>query len=246
MYSIEDSSGNKVSTERKVEVIRSQLLTSDLSSFQLKGSFKDVILEYENQEYNYFPDITFLGDSNVLYLYTNSNLISSSNTWARLNLNIAQINSSTFTTFINGNTTDLETALKTYKPKYLVASIGINTVLYMSKLKFLDETQKLIDNMKNNYPDTKLIFTSVLPVYEGTISANAQRSINEYNYYLLELCHKNKINFINIADRVKDETGQAHHDYFECNAENNCGFHLNSKGKEIYIDYIKHLDLGGN
>ena len=66
-------------------------------------------------------------------LYQRGNYISKEQAWGKLNLNIAQINSSTFTTFSNGDVSTLDNAVSTYKPKYLIASIGINTVLYMNR-----------------------------------------------------------------------------------------------------------------
>lgn len=247
-YTVKDSSKNTFSIERDVEVLDSQtILQASLADFKLDGIFPDVQLSYNKDKvYNYFDDVTFVGDSNVAYLYQYGKYVPGDRVWGRLNLNIAQINSSTFTTFGNGSSSTLENALKTYKPKYLIASVGINTALYMNKDKFLNESQILIDNIKKNYPNTKLIFSAVFPVYSGTLNAGLQNTINQYNYYLLELCHKNKINFINFSDRVKDGSGLASHDYYECNSSSNCGFHLNSAGKAYYIDYIKHLDLGRN
>lgn len=247
-YTVKDSSNNVSSIERNIEVInRDTILKEPISSFKLDGLFTDVLLEYNpDKEYDYYKDVVFLGDSNVLFLNQVGQLVPAKQVWGRLNLSIAQINSSTFTTLIDGKSTTLDNALSTYKPKYLIASIGVGTILYMNKEQFLNETQNLINNIKNNYPDTKLIFTAVFPIYSGTLISDHQYGINEYNYYLLELCHKNKINFINFADRVKDESGLANHDYYECTSSANCGFHLNTAGKEYYINYIKHLDLGRN
>ena len=244
-YVIKDSSDNENFIERYVEVVNYEtILQSPLEDFNLDNTFNDVLFEYDpNNEYDFFNDITFLGDSNVLYLHQRGQYITNNQAWGRLNLNIAQINSSTFTTLINGNDSTLDNALTTYKPKYLMVSIGINAALYMNKDVVLSEAQKLIDNIKTNYPDTKLIFSAIFPVYTGTLEGSLQNTINQYNYYVLELCHKNKIPFVNFSDRVKDESGYASHEYFECTVDTNCGFHLNEKGKEYYINYIKHLNL---
>ncbi len=247
-YTIKDAAQNENSIERYVEVVNTAtVLQASLDTFNLDNLFTDVNLKYEpDKEYDYFKDTVFLGDSNVVFLYQHGKYISANQAWGKFNLNIAQINSSTFTTFINGNSSNLDDALVTYKPKYLVVTIGINTGLYMNKTKFLNETQKFIDHMKNDYPETKVVFSSLLPLYTGTLDGSSQYNFNNYNYYLLELCHKNKIGFINFSDRVKDANGYASHEYFECTSEANCGFHLNNKGKEYYIDYIKHVDLGRN
>lgn len=247
-YTIVDSSKNTTSIERNVEVVdKATVLNLPLASFKLDDVYSDVILKSEpNKEYNYFNDTIFLGDSNVAFLYQHGRYISSKQAWGMYNLNIVQINSSTFTTFIDGNSTNLSTALSIYKPKYLIVSVGINTILNMNRENLIKETQNLIDNMNKNYPNTKLIFSGVFPIYAGTLNGNHQYTINQYNYYVLEACHKNRIGFINFSDRIKDQSGFASHEYFECTNEANCGFHLNEKGKAYYINYIKHIDLGRN
>ena len=246
-YSVVDSANNETVVERNVEVAdRQTILQAPLNSFNLDNVYTDVLLKYDqSKEYDYFKDTVFLGDSNVAFLYQHGRYLSGAQTWGMYNLNIVQINTSTFTTFVDGRSMTLNEALSTYQPKYLIASVGINTILHMNKDQLVQETQALIDNVKNNYPNTKLVFSAVFPVYSGTINGNHQYRINQYNYYVLETCHKNKIGFINFADRLKDESGYANHDYYECKDEANCGFHLNEKGKAYYIDYIKHIDLGG-
>ena len=247
-YKVTDSSKNESIIEREVEVIKADtVLKASLEDFSLEGLFSEVVLEYNaKKEYDYFKDTIFLGDSNTVYLYENGKYISAKQTWGKRNMNIAQINSSTFTTFENNGTSTLDNALKKYKPKYLIVSIGIDTTLHMNKENFIKESQSLIDNIKKNYPNTKLIINATFPVYPGSINGNHQVTINHYNYYLLEMCYKNKISFINFSDKVKRKDGYASSEYFECTDTSNCGFHLNEKGKAYYIDYIKHLDLGRN
>jgi len=245
-YKAIDSSKNENIVEREVEVIKADtVLKASMADFSLEGLFSEVVLEYNaKKEYNYFKDTVFLGDSNTVYLYQKGKYISAKQAWGKLNMNIAQINSSTFTTFENNSSSTLNNALKTYKPKYLIVSIGIDTTLHMNKENFMKESQSLIDNIKKNYPDTTLILNATFPVYPGSINGNHQVTINHYNYYLLEMCYKNKISFINFSDKVKGKDGYAVREYFECSGTSDCGFHLNEKGKEYYIDYIKHLDLG--
>ena len=114
----------------------------------------------------------------------------------------------------------------------------------MSKTDYLRETEQLINNMKNKYKDTKLIFSAEFPISShGTLTRYLQNKINEYNYYLVELCHKYKVNFINFSDEVRGEDGYANDNYFDFTEETDRGFHLNSAGREKYIDYIKHLDF---
>ena len=244
VYEAIDSSKNKAKVVRTVEVLDDSALTSSIKDFTLKGLFTKTTLTYEENEYNYFNDTIFLGDSNTSFLYLKGKHISAYQTWARNNLNIAQMNSSTFETYENRQNTVLNDALTKYKPKYLIVCPGINAGLYMQKDVFLRELQKFYDNIKLNYKDTKIIFSAIFPINDGTLNKASQKNINILNYYLARFCYENNINFIDFTNEIKDNEGYADVSLFECTDELNCNFHLNEEGRNKYIDYIKHLDLG--
>lgn len=244
VYEAIDSSKNKARVVRAVEVLDDSALTSSIKDFTLKGLFTKTTLTYEENEYDYFNDIIFLGDSNTSFLYLKGKHISAYQTWARNNLNIAQMNSSTFETYENRQNTVLNDALTKYKPKYLIVCPGINAGLYMQKDVFVRELQKFYDNIKLNYKDTKIIFSAIFPINDGTLNKASQKNINILNYYLARFCYENNINFIDFTNEIKDNEGYADVSLFECTDELNCNFHLNEEGRNKYIDYIKHLDLG--
>ena len=244
VYEAIDSSKNKAKVVRAVEVLDDSALTSSIKDFTLKGLFTKTTLTYEENEYNYFDDTIFLGDSNTSFLYQKGKHISAYQTWARNNLNIAQMNSSTFETYENRQNTVLNDALTKYKPKYLIVCPGINAGLYMQKDVFVRELQKFYDNIKLNYKDTKIIFSAIFPINDGTLNKASQKNINILNYYLARFCYENNINFIDLTNEIKDNEGYADVSLFECTDELNCNFHLNEEGRNKYIDYIKHLDLG--
>lgn len=244
VYEAIDSSKNKAKVVRSVEVLDDSALTSSIKDFTLKGLFTKTTLTYEENEYNYFNDTIFLGDSNTSFLYQKGKHISAYQTWARNNLNIAQMNSSTFETYENRQNTVLNDALTKYKPKYLIVCPGINAGLYMQKDVFVRELQKFYDNIKLNYKDTKIIFSAIFPINDGTLNKASQKNINILNYYLARFCYENNINFIDFTNEIKDNEGYADVSLFECTDELNCNFHLNKEGRNKYIDYVKHLDLG--
>lgn len=244
VYEAIDSSKNKAKVVRTVEILDDSALTSSIKDFTLKGLFTKTTLTYEENEYNYFNDTIFLGDSNTSFLYQKGKHISAYQTWARNNLNIAQMNSSTFETYENRQNTVLNDALTKYKPKYLIVCPGINAGLYMQKDVFVRELQKFYDNIKLNYKDTKIIFSAIFPINDGTLNKASQKNINILNYYLARFCYENNINFIDFTNEIKDNEGYADVSLFECTDELNCNFHLNKEGRNKYIDYVKHLDLG--
>ena len=216
MYEAIDSSKNKAKVVRSVEVLDDSALTSSIKDFTLKGLFTKTTLTYEENEYNYFNDTIFLGDSNTSFLYQKGKHISAYQTWARNNLNIAQMNSSTFETYENRQNTVLNDALTKYKPKYLIVCPGINAGLYMQKDVFVRELQKFYDNIKLNYKDTKIIFSAIFPIKDGTLNKANQKNINILNYYLARFCYENNINFIDFTNEIKDNEGYADVSLFEC------------------------------
>ncbi len=244
-YTVEDSSKNKTTVTRKVEVINSDLLSGNIANFRLKGMFKDVILEYEEQEYDYLKDAIFIGDSNTLYLYQKGNYLPSNQIWGRLNMTITQINYSTFSTLINNQTVNLETAISTYHPKYLIVNLGSNTASRMDKNDMMRELDYLIEYVQKHHSSTKIIISSILPVREyGTDNGYASMlAINQHNYYTIQECHKYNVKFINFSDEIKNDKGYGDDSYLYCTKENDCGFHLSDEGKAKYIDYLKHLNF---
>lgn len=247
-YRIKDSSGNESNIDRNIEVIESNLLTTGIQEFRMTNYFKDVILQYEDKEYDYLKDTIFLGDCNTVFLNTKGYHLNEHQTWGQFNLNISQINHSTFSTFENHAITNLDNAINTYHPKYLVVNMGLNTANYMNKDDVIREIDYLIENMKNNHPDVKLIFSSIVPVRQyGTADGiYSMNRINSYNYYTVLECQKYHIPFIDYTDVIKNSLGFGDDYYLYCTEENDCGFHLSEEGRAAYIEYVKHLNFERN
>lgn len=243
VYSVSDNNGNKTEVIRNIEVSNDNMLSSSIKDFRLEGKFNEVILTPDTEEYDYFKDTVFLGDSNTTWLHLHGKYIENYQTWGKINMNILDINNGTFQVYSDKKVYTLDQALSTFKPKYLIVTTGINSALNISKDVYVRELENLIKNVKNNYPDVTLIINATFPVFYGTVDTYHIKTINDYNYYAVKLCRQYRINFINFADTVKTSEGIADEAYFECTEQLNCGFHLNEEGKAKYIDYIKHLDL---
>lgn len=242
-YEVKDSKGNTTKKTRTIDVIDNAIMDIPIENFNLNNYYKENILTYEDTLYDQIKDVIFLGDSNTVYLNERGGYIPKDQIWGKYNLSIAAMRTSSFTTFADGKTVSLKEALDTYKPKILIVSGGIDSVLHMNEEDYKKEAELFIKYFKDNYPNVNLVITSILPIYHGSVGLWHQKEINAFNFDMLELCHKYNINFINFADEVKDETGGASKEYFDCLATNDCGFHLNNAGKEKYIDYLKHVNL---
>ena len=243
VYSVKDSSDNYVKTTRKVEVISVNPLTMSIKDFNLDYYFKRVTLTPDEQEYDYLKDAILLGDSNTTYLYRHGNYMPAKQIWGKNGLNIAQINSSTFTMFDGNKEVTFEQAMALVSPKYLILNVGITSPGSMTADKYKEELLKFINNMRTNHSGVKLIITALFPIHQGSFDSSTQKKINEFNYYTGEICEEYGIPFVNFAQTVKGTDGLANKSLFECYETINCGFHLNESGKKKYINYLKHLNF---
>lgn len=240
-YSVSDKAGNKTIIERSVEVVDNNILSNPVNTFRLNGLFGNVMLPYNESEYNFMEDAVIVGDSNIRFLYQNGRYLDADQVWARNNLNAGDISTAKVKIHATGEELTVFDATKKYKPKYLIASFGITSTSFLTKDVFIEKVSNFFELMAKECPDTKLVVVSILPV--SVDYAVLQSPINKYNYYLLELCDKYKISYINVTDALKDSSGYGSQANFYCAGSDDCGYHLSEKGKAFYVDYLKHVDL---
>ncbi|MBQ6841388.1 MAG: DUF5011 domain-containing protein [Bacilli bacterium] len=240
-YSISDNAGNETVVERSVEVVENNILSSPVSTFRLNGLFGNVMLEKSETEYNYMDDAVIIGDSNIRYLYLKGKYLEGNQVWGKNNLNAGDISTAKIIIHDTNEQLKVVDAIKKYQPKYAIASFGITSASFLTKDVFIQKVEEFFELIKEECPETKLVVASMLPV--TTYHVGLQNPINKYNYYLLELCDKHNIAFINISDALKADSGYGAEEYFYCASEEDCGFHLSNKGKEFYVNYLKSVDL---
>lgn len=240
-YTVVDDAGNKTVEKRSVEVVENNILSSSVEDFRLNGLFGNVMLPKIDVQETYMKDAVIVGDSNIRYLYLNGRYLEGNQVWGKNNLNAGDINTAEIIIHDTNEHIKVIDALKKYKPKYMIVSFGITSTSFLTKEVFIDNVSKFFETVKRECPDTKLIVVSILPVSRDY--AVLMSPINKYNYYLLELCDKYKIGYINVTDALKSESGYGAYEYFSCNSKEDCGYHLSSKGKEFYVNYLKSIDL---
>ena len=245
-YSVKDSSDNTREVIRKIEVKKNNALSLSIKDFWLEDIFPEIILKPQEEEIDYFDDVVLLGDSNTWFLYKWSHLIKAEQCWGKRNLNIAEINSSVFTNYVDEKERTLKESIELYHPEYLIISPGIGSPLFMKDTeKYKVELKNCIEYLRTEHPEITFAFSAILPINEGQLYKEFQKEINIYNYYLAEICHNYKVNLINFADTIRDEEGYAIVSKMVYNPEKpeDQGFHLSEDTRRDYIDYLKHIDL---
>lgn len=240
-YEVEDSSHNKTSVKRKINVNKNGPMALSIKDFNLNGYFTDTILKENSSDPNYLKDTIFYGDSiteNFAY-YQN---ISYDNVWARSNL--TPVNAHTWEVMFyryNEKITIVE-GFKKYKPKRVIITLGANAVAIMDRNYFVSEYEKLIENLKTASPTTEIIIQSIFPVdgsWDYKINTINNTKINNLNYLLAEMCERQNIKFLNTAEILKNENGTAIQGYlYESD-----GIHPLPIANEKIIEYVKSHQL---
>lgn len=241
-YTVEDSSGNKAMIKRNVTVTTTSPLTMSVSDFTLEGFFTNVQLtKTDVAEASYQDDTIFAGDSTALY-YVMNKIITGKQLWHKEGVSLETI----FTQKIYINHIDsgltLIDAVKKNKPSRILLSLGTNSIATMEIDYLIDKYEELLKELKAVSPNTIIIVQSIFPVaksLDDNHKALNNEKINQVNYYLLELCSKLDIPFLNTAEVLKDENGTLKSGYYRTSTNEN-GIHLSEEGNKVAIDYFNN------
>lgn len=240
-YTVEDSSGNKAITKRKVTVTSKSPATMSVKEFSLNGFFENIKLKKTTEiPDNYVEDTIFVGDSTALY-YVMNGVITGKQLWHKEGVSLETI----FTQNIYINHVDskmkLLDAMEAKKPKRILLSLGTNSVATMDINYFISKYETLLNDMKKKSPNTEIIVQSIFPVaasLDNNKKALNNDKINKMNYYLLELCNKLNIPFLNTSEVLKDENGTLKEGYYRT-TKSEIGVHLSKEGNKVAMDYFK-------
>ena len=241
IYSVTDSSGNKASVTRKVSVNKVGPLSMGLHEFSLDGYFDTTILkETEKVDDSYINETIFYGDS-ITENFAYYEALSWNQVWAKSSLTPESALTWKVPIRPYGVEMTLLDALKTYKPKRLIITLGVNAVAVMTEEYFIKTYEELVKNAKESSPDTLLIVQSIFPVdikwdtHANTNNSINNTKINRLNYLLAEMCERQGVKFLNTATVLKDETGRLKKGL----GYDSDGIHLLPSGNSKVVEYVK-------
>ena len=243
-YLVADSSGNEARAQRTVSVLPQSPLTMGLKEFTLNAYFQDVILpETEDAGEDYINGTIFIGDS-ITENGLGWGFFPYRNVWAMHGIQPDTIQTEPIKVY-GGKNGDEEmlavNAAAEYKPGRVLINIGSNSVYKMAPDVFAAEYQKFLAAFKAQSPDTDIIICSVLPVdkrydeSERTAYTTNNDKCNKINYALAQLCREQGYKFVNLAEALKDENGQARQGLvYETD-----GIHPNKSTYPLMMEYIR-------
>ena len=194
----------------------------------------------EMMDNSYINETIFYGDS-ITENFAYYGSIPWNIVWAKASLTPESAHTWTLPIRPYGTEMTLLDAVKTYKPKRLIITLGANAVAVMTENYFIQTYEELVKKVKENSPETLVIVQSIFPVdirwdtHANTNNSINNTKINRLNYLLAEMCERQDVKFLNTATILKDEDGRLKQGYgYESD-----GIHLLPIGNSKVMEYIK-------
>lgn len=129
----------------------------------------------------------------------------------------------------------IKDAVARRQPEYLVITLGLNGISYMSEDEFKEEYKDLISTVKEVSPNTKIICQSIFPVIDSQVSNDiGNDKISPANEWVHAIAEETGTRYLSTCDALKDDSGNLRSDY--CNGD---GIHLSLAGCQAVLQYIR-------
>lgn len=123
------------------------------------------------------------------------------------------------------------------KPEYVVITLGTHDAGVTPEEQFKSIYTEIIDTIKENSPDTKIICQSIFPVVTSVIDPNeniSNEAIATANGWVMEVAEATGSKYLNTYEVLVDENGGMKEDLAPWD-----GIHLVGKGFETVFRYIR-------
>lgn len=235
IYEVEDKTGNVSREVRKVKVEKLKPTQMSVEDYTLDGWYDSVKLKQtKNYGDEYFNKITMVGDSNTMYMYLDGYL-NGIRAWAIPCLHAESMHSTEINLYGLGIKMKLLDATKKYNPEIMILNFGTFSTSWINEETFIKNASSMIEQIKENSPNTKIILISIYPVIKGeSVNGFKQDIINKYNFYILELANKYQLKYLDVQEALKSDDGYGKVEYFRDDK-----FHLTALGHSKVREYIK-------
>ncbi|MGI6030336.1 MAG: immunoglobulin-like domain-containing protein [Eubacteriales bacterium] len=240
-YTVTDQAGNQATATRTVRVTTVSPLTMSVKDFNMLPYYQDVILpETSDGGDAYINDTILIGDSisvNAGYYgyYPKENI------WAKESVQPENIHTWTLRIGRTGRELLAVDAMAEFQPKRVIINLGSNSISWMTPEYFTEQYEALVVKMKAASPNTEIIISSVYPVEkryddpERSKTSTSNAKANTANCYLADMCRRQNVKFLNVAEILKDENGQGRADLLY----EKDGIHPRAETYEQIVQYIR-------
>ena len=236
-----ESSSSSITSDSESASSNSQQSTESGSNLETVVTadqvvFGEPIPESSRVKSEYFDDALFIGDSisQGIELYQ---MMDNATVLADRGLNPQTIFTKAVVKDASGNEVTVVDALKDYQPQKVYVMLGANGLGWLNKDQFISDYSRLVDVIKQTYPNAKIYIQSVLPVtqkYEDEKPEMANSKIDDYNAAILSMTKDKQVYYVNVAEAFKDDTGALPDD-----ASPKDGMHFGAEYYQKWFDYLK-------
>ena len=189
----------------------------------------------------YIDNITFLCDSPMYWLKLYGLLSDGYNTtqvWTgpEGTMTLAYLRGFEILDPIDNVLRTIPEAVAAHKPPFILITVGINGVSFMDEDYFKTEYQNLIDEIKQNSPETVIVLQSICPIspayrYWGDIT---NVTVTAANSWILQLAEENGLKYVDVFSALVGEDGNIRPELVMKD-----GLHSNEDGLIVVLEYLR-------
>ncbi len=173
---------------------------------------EEIITAVESDVYEdaFFANDLFIGDSIGTGL-VNYGYLSSDQVYAQIGLNPESARTKEY-----GGYTAV-TRAKELQPKRIYIMLGSNGLAYMGNTYMTEQMKLLVDELKENCPESYIYVISIPPVTKVHDSEGQETMVmvNGYNRLLKDMCDENAVVYLDLCSQLQDSTGYFSDKYAE-------------------------------
>ncbi|MGN1048380.1 MAG: GDSL-type esterase/lipase family protein [Eubacteriales bacterium] len=201
-----------------------------------------VLPETEDMGDDYIGKIIFVGDSTTYGLKAYKMLADGKNTkqvWtsSSASLSLNEILTKVIVYPETGKEMTIADAAAAAKPEYMIITLGLEGVTFLSEDDFKAQYTSLVEKIKEVSPDTKLMLQSIFPVAASYTEENKLNNplIDKANEWVKAVAEATGVRYLDTQSVLKDDAGALISKYD--NGGN--GINLNDAGFTAVLDYIR-------
>ncbi len=195
--------------------------------------------ETEVVEDTYFDGAVFLGDSRTegLFLYSG---LKTGHFYTAVGATVESVFSKKNFETESGEKVPLLDAVAEQDCDKIYIMLGINELGWSKVKTFHDQYAKLIDRVREDHPEAKIVLQSIPPVsakQEAKKTYVNNDRISDYNEVIRTLAEEKECYFLDVAACLSDGNGLLPKDL------NFDGIHLNPAGCKVWLNYLRTHSL---
>ena len=185
----------------------------------------------------YMDQLIFFGDSTTYGMrhYKVFGEVNTPQVWTPSSGTLALFRATTDKIYYPDEDTELSLAdiCAAKRPKYLIITLGINGISSMKEDYFKSEYTKVVNIVKENSPDTKIILQSIYPVAKNYTKIS-NSAIREANSWVVDVAYDCQVKYLDTFSALIGNDGYLPEDW-----QNGDGMHLNEKGFAAIMEYVR-------